>query len=109
MKQALLIILVVAVSNPSWSQLAEQSKLTVADKDPSFKLNLAHLAQEVRAFGLSPREITWAPDGSMEVSCDRSGSQASARRRRCSVRRIEHLSERAGAIGGHLPTSRSRE
>ncbi len=43
-------------------QLAEQSKLTVSDRDKSFHLRLEHLAQDFRAFGLSPRDIVWSPD-----------------------------------------------
>ena len=64
MKRALVVGLFVVASSPCWAQLAEQSKLTLADRDPDFELTLDHLARDVRAFGLSPREIVWAPDGS---------------------------------------------
>ncbi|HXV60078.1 MAG TPA: prolyl oligopeptidase family serine peptidase, partial [Vicinamibacteria bacterium] len=43
--------------------LAEQSKLTPADRDPAFRLTLEHLATDDRALGLSPRDVTWAPGG----------------------------------------------
>lgn len=45
------------------AQLAEQSALTAADRDPDFELTLEHLAADSRALGLSPRDVTWSPGG----------------------------------------------
>ena len=62
MKRAI-VFLALVLPVTAAAQLAEQSTLTAADRDPSFQLTLEHLAQDFRAFGLSPRDITWSPDG----------------------------------------------
>ena len=62
MKSAILFLaLVLPVTTAA--QLAEQSKLTKADRDPAFQLTLEHLSRDFRAFGISPRDITWSPSG----------------------------------------------
>lgn len=45
------------------AQVVSQSDLTLDDNDPSFRLTLEHLSQELRWLGVSPRQITWSPDG----------------------------------------------
>ncbi|MFC1552525.1 prolyl oligopeptidase family serine peptidase [Candidatus Latescibacterota bacterium] len=47
----------------SSAQVVSQSTLTAEDIDPNFKLTLEHLAMDTRWLGLSPREISWSPDG----------------------------------------------
>ena len=63
MRTFLLSYLLVGVSFLAEAQLALQSELTAADRDPAFRLTLEHLAADDRALGLSPRDVTWAPDG----------------------------------------------
>ena len=62
MKRAIVFLALVLPATAA-AQLAEQSKLSASDRDPSFQLTLEHLAQDFRGFGLSPRDITWSPDG----------------------------------------------
>ena len=46
------------------SQVVSQSQLSAADADPGFRLTTHQLADDLRWLGLSPRDITWSPDGS---------------------------------------------
>lgn len=61
------IVLVVAFvllgSASALGQLIGQSELDPSDADPNFKLTLDHISQNARWMGVSPREITWSPDG----------------------------------------------
>lgn len=49
---------------PASAQLRSQSSLTPEDADPTFRLTLDHLGGGPRVFGLAPRDLRWAPDGS---------------------------------------------
>lgn len=49
---------------PATAQLRSQSALTPAAADPDFRLTLDHLGGGSRVFGLAPRDLRWAPDGS---------------------------------------------
>jgi dipeptidyl aminopeptidase/acylaminoacyl peptidase len=44
-------------------QLLEQSPLTFEDRDPSFRITLDHLAEDLRWMGVPPRQLTWDPGG----------------------------------------------
>jgi len=59
------LVVVLMLSHPGTAlpQVVSQSQLSAEDVDPSFRLTLEHLAQDLRWLGLSPRQITWSPDG----------------------------------------------
>ena len=56
-------ILFFALPALAGAQLRSQSELTAADADPGFRLTLDHLGGGSRVFGLAPRDLRWAPDG----------------------------------------------
>ncbi|MDE2658755.1 MAG: hypothetical protein OXI45_00905, partial [Acidobacteriota bacterium] len=57
-------ILFLVLPTLAGAQLRSQSELTAADADPGFRLTLDHLGGGNRVFGLAPRDLRWAPDGS---------------------------------------------
>ena len=59
--KAILFLILPALAG---AQLRSQSELTAADADPGFRLTLDHLGGGNRVFGLAPRDLRWAPDGS---------------------------------------------
>lgn len=59
--KAILFLILPALAG---AQLRSQSELTTADADPGFRLTLDHLGGGNRVFGLAPRDLRWAPDGS---------------------------------------------
>lgn len=58
-----LIALIALASISASAQLLSQSDLTKAAVDVDFKLTLEHLSYDSRWLGLSPRGVTWSPDG----------------------------------------------
>ena len=61
---AVLLAGVLLGAAPAPAQLRSQSALTPADADADFRLTLDHLGGGPRVFGLAPRDLRWAPDGS---------------------------------------------
>jgi len=59
----LVVALMLSYPDAALPQVVSQSRLTAEDVDPSFRLTLEHLAQDLRWLGLAPRQITWSPDG----------------------------------------------
>lgn len=49
--------------SPATAQVLRQSDLTLDDVDPDFEITLEHLSMDSRWMGLSPRNVTWSPDG----------------------------------------------
>lgn len=62
-RRALLAVVVLALAHPVQAQVLRQSDLTLGDVDPDFEITLAHLSMDARWMGLSPRNVTWSPDG----------------------------------------------
>ena len=51
----LVVVLMLSYPCPALPQIVSQSQLTAEDVDPSFRLTVEHLAQDLRWLGLSPR------------------------------------------------------
>ena len=67
-RSILVLLVVLAFTLPPFlesvhAQVISQSELTVEDIDPTFQLTPVLLGEDMRWLGLSPREITWSPDG----------------------------------------------